>query len=168
LSLLAPGLHDPLRLPCDAFHDAPLADREREGLLAVHILAGLAGMDGLQGVPVIGSADDDGVDLTAFEQLAVIRELLRLPLGSLLDRRGGASEVGAVHIAHGNDIVRHRVHQRTAAAAGADHTDANAASDSRADFRGPAGNVREGDGRRARGGAGALQEFATGEAWLIV
>ena len=67
-----------------------LEDIVRARLLDVDILAGAAGVDGHQRVPVVGRGDGDGVDGLVFEQLAVIRVDRGLLLGDLLDvgRRG--------------------------------------------------------------------------------
>ena len=53
-----------------------------ERLLDVDVLAGLAGHDGRQRVPVIGRADDDRVDVLAVEHAA---EVARRQLGRLLE-----------------------------------------------------------------------------------
>ncbi len=50
----------------------PVFDLLDHGLLAVDILAGVHGVDGDLGMPVVGSADDDGVDVLALEDLAVV------------------------------------------------------------------------------------------------
>ena len=49
-----------------------LGTHSDSGFSHVDVLAGLAGVDGLQGVPVVRRADDDGVDVLAVEQLAVV------------------------------------------------------------------------------------------------
>jgi hypothetical protein len=54
--LLAAGLDDALGGPGHLGHDAALVEREGEGLLAIDILARLAGMRGHQGMPVVGRA----------------------------------------------------------------------------------------------------------------
>src|SRR5262249_43244373 len=40
--------------------------------LPVDVLAGPAGLDGLNGVPVVGGADEDGVEVAAGEQVAEV------------------------------------------------------------------------------------------------
>ena len=55
-------------------HLAAFGDRQRQRLLAVHVLARLAGVDRHQRVPVVGRGDDDGVDVLAVEQLAVVAD----------------------------------------------------------------------------------------------
>ncbi len=44
-TLLAPGLEDHVRLVYRIAHRAPFGDRERERLLAIDVLLGLAGLD---------------------------------------------------------------------------------------------------------------------------
>ena len=64
------------------------------GLLDVHVLAGLAGMDRRQGVPVVGRADDQGVERLVVQRLAkVLDRLGRLPVALLdaSDARGSAT-----------------------------------------------------------------------------
>ena len=70
--LLRADLHDAVGLLGDLAELLPLVDRERERLLAVDVLAGLHGVDADLGVPVVGRADDDGVDVLAVEDLAVV------------------------------------------------------------------------------------------------
>ena len=50
----------------------PSAMVRRQRLLAVHVLARLAGVDRDQRVPVVGRGDDDRVDVLVVEQLAVV------------------------------------------------------------------------------------------------
>lgn len=45
------------------------------GFFQIGILAGLHRVDGMQGVPVVGAGDDDGVDVRPFQQSAVVLEL---------------------------------------------------------------------------------------------
>ena len=49
-----------------------LGDRQRGRLLQVDVLAGLDRGDRDERVPVVGRADDDGVDVAVGEQLAVV------------------------------------------------------------------------------------------------
>ena len=50
----------------------PFADGVRQRLLAVNVLARLRGLDGTEGVPVVGRGDDDGIDVLAAEELAEV------------------------------------------------------------------------------------------------
>ena len=82
-ALLRSDLHDPVVAP-RRFHRQPaLADVVRRRLLHVHVLARVAGIDGHEGVPVLGGADDDGLNVLVLEQLAVVAIHLRLPAGGL-------------------------------------------------------------------------------------
>ena len=44
-------------------HAAPFMDGERERLLDIDVLAGIARVDRHQRVPMVGAGDDDGVDV---------------------------------------------------------------------------------------------------------
>ena len=76
----------------------------RAGLFDVHVLAGLAGPDGHQGVPVIGRGDGDGVDGFVFQQLADVLVGLRLGLAELVDLRQALGDVRIVDIADRRDL----------------------------------------------------------------
>ena len=69
---LAAHLEDGLRLLLDADHVGPLGDGADHRLLAVDRLAGLHGVDRHPGVPVVGHAEQDGVDVLAGEDLPVV------------------------------------------------------------------------------------------------
>ena len=60
-------LDDPVVLPRGLDHRPPLGDRHRQGLLDVHVLAGLARLDHLDRVPVVGRGDHHRVDVLAVE-----------------------------------------------------------------------------------------------------
>src|SRR5262249_8986938 len=62
-ALLAAGLEDAVVLAGRLDHGAGLADGQRQRLLAVDVLAGLARLDSRDGVPVVRRGDDDGVDV---------------------------------------------------------------------------------------------------------
>ena len=98
---------------------APFGQVVGQRLLDVDILAGIAGVDGHRHVPVVGAADQDGVDVLAVEELAVMLGRDGLGIRQLLRR----VEVGVVDVADGRDPdPRHpgqRLHQRPATAAGA-------------------------------------------------
>ncbi len=53
-------------------HRPAFGDGQRERLLAVHVLAGPAGVHRRQGVPVVGSRDQNGVDVGPVEQFSII------------------------------------------------------------------------------------------------
>ena len=67
-----PHLGDALVLLGRGHHGPPLGDPVRQRLLAVHVLAGLAGHDRGDRVPVVGRGDDDRVDVLAIEELAEV------------------------------------------------------------------------------------------------
>ena len=51
---------------------AAFGDGQRRGLLQVDVLAGADGVDGDERVPVVGGADDDGVDVLVGEELVIV------------------------------------------------------------------------------------------------
>ena len=68
-------LADPAAAADRLDHRASLGDAERQRLLDIDIFAGLAGLDCLEGVPVVRHRDDHGVQVFQLEQLPVIVEL---------------------------------------------------------------------------------------------
>jgi hypothetical protein len=83
-ALLGADLHDAARLLGDPAERLALVDRQRQRLLAVDVLARLHGVDADLGVPVVGRADDDGVDVLAVEELAVVLVDVGLPSADVL------------------------------------------------------------------------------------
>jgi hypothetical protein len=65
-------LDNALGFRSDLDHAAAFGDGERERFLDVDILAGTAGVDEHQGVPMIGAGDGDGFDVFVFEEFAVV------------------------------------------------------------------------------------------------
>ena len=61
---------------------------QRHRLLQVDVLAGFAGRDGLQGMPMRGRGNDHGVELLVLQQLAVI---LEIPCTSFCNARAPVS-----------------------------------------------------------------------------
>src|SRR5262249_42301492 len=108
-ALLAAGLQDAVELAHRVDHGRGLVGGQRQRLLAVNVLLRLAGIDGEDGVPVVGGGDDDGVDVVALEEVAVVvvggAALVSAGLGgvgvALLDGGLGALAAGGVHVAHG-------------------------------------------------------------------
>ena len=92
-------LGDALGLLGRVDHRPALGDPVRQRLLAIDVLAGLAGEDGRDRVPVVGRGDDDGVDVLAVEHLAEVARRRRASAG----RRLGPEAVGLVHVADGGD-----------------------------------------------------------------
>jgi hypothetical protein len=107
-------------------HRAPFGERQRERLLDVHVLAGLARVDHLERMPVVGRVDDHRVDVGAFEHAAIVGVAGRASAG-LLHRE---LDVRRVDVAHARDldiVVRQEgVEHLVAAVADADdaHPDA--------------------------------------------
>src|SRR5215204_6548308 len=81
-------------------------------------------MDGLQRVPVVGGADDDGVNVLPREELAVIEELF----GPGADLLRGEIEVRLVDVTDGGDlailVLEEGVENLVAAVAQADEAEA--------------------------------------------
>ncbi len=69
--LLRADLHDALVLVLGLDDRRALGQIVRQRLLDVDVLAGRAGVDGHRHVPVVGRADQHGVDVLAVEQLVV-------------------------------------------------------------------------------------------------
>ena len=81
-------------------HGPAFLDAVRQRLLAVDVLAGLAGQDGRNPVPVVGRGDHDRVDVFAVEHPAKIAVGLRRSAR----RRLGPVEVGLVDVADRRDL----------------------------------------------------------------
>src|SRR5207244_6980535 len=86
--------------PLDAHHALALVDGEGQGLLAVHVLAGAHGGDGDEGVPVVGRADGDRVDVAVLQQLAEVLDSAAVAA----DEAGGVVAVVPVHVADGDEL----------------------------------------------------------------
>ena len=93
-------LGDALVLLGRAHHGPAFLDAVCQRLLAVDVLAGLAGQDGGDPVPVVGRGDHDRVDVFAVEHAAKIA----VGLGRSAGRRLRAGEVGLVDVADGRDL----------------------------------------------------------------
>jgi hypothetical protein len=106
-------------------HRAAFGDGHRGRLLDVDVLAGLAGEHGHQRVPVIGGADDDGVDALVVEDAPEVG-MLRGGRGHF----GGLRQVGRVDVADRGDLDVGQAlvpaHHAGTLPAGADDADANA------------------------------------------
>ena len=97
-------LHDPLVLAGGLDHLAALEDVVRGGLFHVDVLAGLAGPDRFQGVPVVGRGQRHGVDRLVIEQLAVIRKQGGGPAGLILDLLGRHAQTPFVAVAERGNL----------------------------------------------------------------
>jgi len=76
----------------------------RAGFFDVDIFAGLAGPDGHERVPVIGSGDGDGVDVFVFEEPANIDVRFGLRQAHLLDFGDALAGDIFVDVADGDDF----------------------------------------------------------------
>jgi hypothetical protein len=98
-------------------HRAALGHRQRQGLFAIHILAGLGRGNGHESVPVLGRGDVDGVDVRPRENLAEIGRRQT----TLVAAAPGVSGVAVLGLLAGGlalavDRVAHRHDLRLAAA----------------------------------------------------
>src|SRR5262249_31468710 len=84
--LLRAVLDDPLVLLCRLDHFPTLGDQMGHRLLDVRVLAGLAGPDTDERVPVVRGGDGDRVQLLVVEGLADVGDALRGNAVLLLDR----------------------------------------------------------------------------------
>ncbi len=71
-SLLATDLEDAALFAHGADHGSALGHGECHGLFHVDIFAGEGGVDGMEGVPMVGAGDNHGVDVLALEYTPVI------------------------------------------------------------------------------------------------
>ena len=101
--LLGADLADSLVTPGRGDHGPALADVVGDGLLAVDVLLGHAGEDERDGVPVIGRADDDGVNVFPIEDRAKVDARLRLLAGLPLDPLGRPVGVPLIDVGEGGD-----------------------------------------------------------------
>ncbi len=131
-------------------HPLALAQHVRQGLLDVDVLAGGAGEDGHQRVPVVGRRDDHGVDVRAIEHAAEVVEARRRVAG-------GLHAIGHPLVRHlgdaGDLAIRLCLEVQQVAAPDepdADESDANAIVG--------AHHTARGDSRRGRGARQRLQE----------
>ena len=102
--LLGADLEDPAGLLHHRAELLPLVDRQGQRLLAVNVLAGPERGDRDRGVPVVGRADRDDVDVVAIEQLAVVFVDVALARADLLVVAGGLG-VRAIDVAEGQDVA---------------------------------------------------------------
>ena len=118
-------------------------------LFAVDVFTGVHGVDGDAGVPVVGGADDDGVDVLLGQELAVVAGSLDVRAPDLLR----SSQPPIVDVSNGDEFSEAgadgRVSIAGAHAAGADEGEA--------DFV-----VRAGLGERGGDGSGRGEEVAAG------
>ena len=134
-------------------------------LLDVHVLAGLAGPDGDQRVPMVAGGDGDGVDFFVFECFADVLHALGRVAASLFDGSRTRLEEPAVGIDQMGhlDFVHLGEGVEVAATAAIDARQGNANGVVGADHatRGLRAGDRECRGH-ARSGSGALQKRTSG------
>jgi hypothetical protein len=99
-ALLAAGLEDSLGTTDGIADVAALLNRQSERLFAVNVFAGLRCGNRDFRMPVIGGADNDGVDPAVSEQIAEVF-VLRAVRSKLLGR---PVEVSLVYVAHSDDL----------------------------------------------------------------
>lgn len=132
--------------------DAAFADGGGEGLFDVNILASLEGGEGGDGVPVIGGADGDDVDVLAFDDTAEVFRGGGAGVAFGFEAFEGVGDALVINVADGGDLDfpggEEGVGDGTGDAAAADDAEANAV------VRGGAGG--------GGGGEGALHEEAAG------
>ena len=120
-------LHDAAMLLGCRHHRLPFEDVVPVGLFDIDVFAGLAGMNRRQGVPVIGSAEDQGIKRFVFERLAKVFQRDRSLARLLLDLRDPRGTHAFVEIAHIADLDfrqrRKRAQHAAAASAHAHHAD---------------------------------------------
>ena len=119
-------LGDPLVLLGGGGHRLGFADVVTDRLFEIHVLAGLAGQDRRQGVPVVGRGDDDGVDVIAVEDLAEVLDDFRTLALLLFDVVGRLTGVAGVDVADHRDrdlLINERIHVRATHPAASDQGD---------------------------------------------
>ena len=101
-ALLRAGLHDPLVLAGRIDHRAAFGDHQRQRLLAIDVLAALAGGDRRQCVPVVGRGDRHRVDVLAVQQLAIVAVDVALPAVAIGHLLLGLGRMVLVDVANGH------------------------------------------------------------------
>ena len=101
---LGADLHDPAVLPRGLDHLAALPDAVAGRLLDVDVLAGLAGPDRAQGVPVVGRGDHQRVDALVVEHAPEVLDGLGPLAAQRLDLGGPAGEQARVDVGQVGDL----------------------------------------------------------------
>ena len=140
------GLDDAVVFAGGFDKEAALAEVVGDGFFDVDIFASGAGENGGGGVPVVGSGDDDGVDLFIFEDAAEIGAAADLAVAGFIGGRLGLFQARLIDVAEmgeagGGDAGKLLGHEGVAAAADADDADAD--------------RIRRGSGEAAGKGQGA-------------
>jgi hypothetical protein len=109
-ALLRTELEDAARFGDGGTEEHALGVRHRHGFLQVDIFAGEDGGERGLGVPVVGRADDDGVDVGTFQELTVVGHDVDARSGralfavEFLDEAAAAGGARGIDVAHG-DVV---------------------------------------------------------------
>ena len=109
--LLGTDLTDPVVAPGCIHHGAAFLDVVAERFLAVDILAGHAGADKRDGVPVVGRADDHRVHVVPLENRVKVNGRRGLLAVLFLDLVSGPVHVPLVHVAKSSDRDLRRTHE---------------------------------------------------------
>ncbi len=111
-------------------------------------------------MPVIGRGNDHGVQVFAIEHSAIVAKAIGRVAFFLLDALGGLARVMIVNVGDGDDLgvglLKERVEELAAAAAGTDQTKSNPVVGSGGRVHGRS----TGEGRRAGGQADCLNKSA--------
>ena len=129
------------------------------GLLAVDIFAGVESVSGNAGVPVIGRGDDDGVDIAAGEQFAIVASGENVLAVAFLGER--AATVVDVGNSDDFDAGQRRFGLHVSLAHDAESDAANLNAIVGRDWFGRFLGSGFAHGERGGGNAGTLQEMAT-------
>src|SRR5260370_10151520 len=169
---LRADLQDPLGLIHGADQLLDLLVGVAHGLFKVHVLAMVHGIERDLGVPMVGRGDDDGVDVGATDDLAVIQiavalELLRvLPLAFFIDVANRDDLAGVVLLA----LLGEDFGNVAAASAGADdaHVDAVVGADhAAAHLRAASGKGGIGEAERHSDTARRFQEISSADRAVV-
>jgi len=110
----------------DSFHNSlAFGNEESQGLLAVDILARLAGLNRRQGMPMIRRADENGVYGFVLQQFPIIAEGGTWAAILFLDALLRSRQMGLVHVADGHGIFDNLAEVMISLPANADETDAD-------------------------------------------
>jgi hypothetical protein len=163
-------LHDPLMTRSGFEHRAAFVDGLCKGLLNIHILAGLAGENGWQGMPMIGCGNQHHIDIFPVEDSAEILDGIGFSAALFFANLDTFGQVRVVHIAD-DCAVNFRIEKETFEiplphTAATDQTQTDFAAGTR--FGGAdrpdegGGQAAQSQWREANGEGGSAQEFATG------
>ena len=95
---LRADLDNPVELPCGADHLPRFPDAVAGRLLDIDVLAGLAGPDGSQGMPVVGRGDHEGVDGFVIEHVTDVLDGFRRSPAELRGLGGALGQAAGINI----------------------------------------------------------------------